>query len=151
LTPRRARRLARLGAGTLRTTALRITVVREHVLDTDHHRAINAIVKKLGASVAGTVLQDLLAYLVALAGYDTLRINPMGVPDIELTGLLGRHGSPASSAGEAPKKKRRVAPTRPKKRITIHLTKEQVCRITECCRQAGERELVEQLVSQLRS
>lgn len=120
-----------------------------HVLDTDHQRAINAIVKKLGASGAGRVFQDLLAYLVALAGYETLRINPVGVPDIELTGLSGRNGSLASPVGEAPKK-RRAAATRLKERITIRLTKEQVQRITECCRQAGERELAEQIVSQLR-
>ena len=105
--------------------------------------------KKLGASGAGTVLQDLLAYLVALAGYETLRINPVGVPDIELTGLSGRNGILASSVGEAPKK-RRVAATRLKKRITIRLTREQVRRITECCRKAGERELAEQVISQLR-
>jgi hypothetical protein len=121
----------------------------EHVLDTDHQGAINAIVKALGANGAGTVFQDLLAYLIALAGYETLRINPVGVPDIELTGLSGKNGTLASSTDKA-QKQRRAAAAGPERRITIRLTKEQVQRITKCCHQAGERELAEQIFSRLR-
>jgi len=72
------------------------------------------------------------------------------MPDIELTGLSGKNGTLASSADKA-QKKRRAATAGPERRITIRLTKEQVQRITKCCHQAGERELAEQIVSQLRS
>ena len=129
--------------------ALASRMSSERVLDTDHQRAIEAIVKILGPNAAGTVFQDLLAYLIALAGYETIRINPVGVPDIELTGLSARKGGLASSAGEATKK-RRAAATRVKPRITIRLTADQVRRIAECCRQASERELAEEVLSQLR-
>lgn len=62
---------------------------RDDVLEVDHRASVQAIVDELGESVAGHVFQDLLAYLLGMAGYRTVRMNAVGVPDIELTDLAG--------------------------------------------------------------
>ncbi len=58
------------------------------VLEYEHRNSVQAIVNHHGALVAGHIFQDLLAYLLALAGYRTVRINPVGVPDIEVSDLV---------------------------------------------------------------
>ena len=70
--------------------------IREHVdghradvLEVDHRNSVQTIVDQLGESVAGHVFQDLLAYLLGMAGYRTVRMNAVGVPDIELSDLAG--------------------------------------------------------------
>lgn len=60
---------------------------RGSVLEVDHRNSIQNIVRKLGESVAGHVFQDLFAYLLGMAGYRTVRMNAVGVPDIELEEL----------------------------------------------------------------
>ncbi len=56
-------------------------------LELEHRERIAAILEKHGASVSGHIFQDLLAYLLGMAGYRNVQINPIGVPDIEVSGL----------------------------------------------------------------
>ncbi len=74
------------------STLHRAGKLAEHVVDTDvlefeHRSTVKAIIDQDGAAVAGHIFQDLLAYLLALAGYKTVRTNPIGVPDIEVSDL----------------------------------------------------------------
>ncbi|MGC4120457.1 MAG: hypothetical protein QM765_38935 [Myxococcales bacterium] len=58
-----------------------------HVLDCEHRANLAALVERHGESGAGRVLQDLLAYTLALAGYPNVVNNPVGVPDFVVSGL----------------------------------------------------------------
>ena len=59
----------------------------ERVLDTDHRDAIQSLIEHHGESPAGHIFQDLFAYLVGHAGYVTVTLNPVGVPDVTVSGL----------------------------------------------------------------
>ena len=59
----------------------------ERVLDTDHRDAIQSLIDHHGESPAGHIFQDLFAYLVGHAGYATVTLNPVGVPDVTISGL----------------------------------------------------------------
>ena len=59
----------------------------ERVLDVDHRDAIQALIDHHGESLAGHIFQDLFAYLVGQAGYATVTLNPVGVPDATVSGL----------------------------------------------------------------
>ena len=59
----------------------------ERVLDTDHRDAIQSLIEHHGESPAGHIFQDLFAYLVGHAGYSTVTLNPVGVPDVTVSGL----------------------------------------------------------------
>jgi hypothetical protein len=59
------------------------------VLQSEHREHVRRIVESLGESVAGLVFQDLFAYLLGMAGYREVKINAVGVPDVELSGLVG--------------------------------------------------------------
>ena len=59
----------------------------ERVLDTDHRDAIQSLIDHHGESPAGHIFQDLFAYLVGHAGYSTVTLNPVGVPDVTVSGL----------------------------------------------------------------
>ena len=61
----------------------------ERVLDTDHRDAIQSLIDHHGESPAGHIFQDLFAYLVGHAGYATVTLNPVGVPDVTISGLRG--------------------------------------------------------------
>lgn len=54
------------------------------VLDVDHREAVSAIISTHGKSIAGQIFQVLFAYLLASAGYRSVTINTIGVPDVEL-------------------------------------------------------------------
>jgi hypothetical protein len=62
------------------------------VLEMEHRNTLDAIIKHHGPRVAGHIFQDLLAYLLGLAGYRTVRTNPIGVPDIEVSDLARADG-----------------------------------------------------------
>ena len=68
----------------------------ERVLDIDHRDAIQALIDHHGESLAGHIFQDLFAYLVGHAGYATVTLNPVGVPDATVSGLRGVVASEAS-------------------------------------------------------
>jgi hypothetical protein len=57
------------------------------VLDAEHRGALADLIGHHGESTAGQVLQELFAYLLAHAGYRTVTINPIGVPDIVMSDL----------------------------------------------------------------
>lgn len=94
------------------------------VLELEHRNAVRAIVDTHGAAVAGHIFQDLLAYLLALAGYNRVQINPIGVPDIELSDFRGDLSSHL---------------------VTFTLTREQADLLVKLCRAAGEDKLAEAL------
>jgi len=94
------------------------------VLDMEHRRAVQAIVETHGTSMAGHIFQDLLAYLLGLAGYQTIRTNPVGVPDIAVSGLI--------DAG-------------PHDRVTLDLSRPQVETLIRLARKAGEAILADKL------
>jgi hypothetical protein len=110
-------------AGKLRD---RLTV--EPVLELEHRETVRTIIESLGPAVAGHVFQDLLAYLLALAGYDKIQINPVGVPDIEVSELRGRLESNP---------------------VTLSITRQQAVRLVKVCQAAGESELVKALTLEL--
>jgi hypothetical protein len=56
-------------------------------LEFEHRERIAAILKKHGASLSGLIFQDFLAYLLGMAGYRDVQLDPVGVPDIEVSGL----------------------------------------------------------------
>ena len=60
---------------------------RDDTLDFEHRQSIALILAHHGSKVAGHIFQDLLAYLLALAGYRSVTSNPVGVPDIQLGDL----------------------------------------------------------------
>ena len=59
------------------------------ILEAEHRQAVQQIVDRHGERVAGHIFQDLLAYLVSLCGYREVTVNPVGVPDVSLTDLVG--------------------------------------------------------------
>lgn len=107
---------------------LRDRLSAEPVLELEHREAVCTIVESLGASVAGHVFQDLLAYLLALAGYGRVQINPVGVPDIEVSELRARLESDP---------------------VTLSITRQQAVRLMKVCQAAGESELVKALTLEL--
>lgn len=94
------------------------------VLDLEHRKAVKEILDTHGASVAGHIFQDLLAYLLALAGYSRVQINPIGVPDIEVS---ERNVKAAAQF------------------ITLNLTQEQIARLMKLCRKARALDLARAL------
>jgi hypothetical protein len=107
-----------------RVGRLRERVTKDPVLELEHRNAIRAIVDTHGAAVAGHIFQDLLAYLLVLAGYDRVQINPIGVPDIEVSEFRDDLGSNL---------------------VTITLTREQADVLVRLCQAAGEDKLAEAL------
>lgn len=94
------------------------------ILETDHMANIAAIVDKHGASSAGRVFQVLFAYLLGAAGYKSVVINPVGVPDIELSQPLVMEI---------------------KKPLSISLSPEEALRLRDYCAKAGDSELCEHI------
>jgi Holliday junction resolvase len=102
-------------------------VVGAGVLEIEHRNAVQAIIDRHGAAVAGHVFQDLLAYLLVLAGYATVRTNPIGVPDIELSDVVGADD----------------------RRVRLEISRKQVERLIRLARKAGDTALAESLESQV--
>lgn len=104
---------------------------------------MTSLVECLGPARAGTVFQDLLAYLLVFAGYGSLRINPVGVPDIELSGwkttarIADVSEDSENTLGEFLED---GAPA-----VTITVTSEQLRQITESCQSCGHEDLAELL------
>jgi hypothetical protein len=71
-----------------RTVGARLT--GERVLEADHRDAIRKLFEHHGESLAGHVFQDLFAYLVGYAGYANVLLNPVGVPDVTVSGFHQR-------------------------------------------------------------
>jgi hypothetical protein len=63
---------------------LRERLPRDRVLAIEHVATVKALVRRHGESDAGRLAQDLLAYLLAVAGYRKVTLNPVGVPDFVL-------------------------------------------------------------------
>jgi len=72
------------------------------VLDSEHRGNLRTLVERHGESGAGRILQDLLAYAIASAGYGKVVNNAVGVPDFVVSGLASAERVHLSvSAGEA--------------------------------------------------
>lgn len=56
---------------------------REKVLDVEHTANFRRLHEHHGDQVTGGILQDLFAFLLLLAGYGRITVNPVGVPDVE--------------------------------------------------------------------
>lgn len=111
--------------GLRRANRLHEQVTGGAVLELEHRDAMRTIVNSLGPAIAGHVFQDLLAYLLALAGYNRVQINPIGVPDIEVSEFHG------DSIAEL---------------VTVTITHGQANRIVKLCQAAGEDDLVKTLL-----
>jgi len=105
-----------------RTGTLGELVCTDAVLDCDHLSHLREIVDAHGEGVAGGVFQDLFAYLLGYIGYASVVSNPIGVPDIMASGLIG--GAPANLA---------------------EFTRGEIERIVKLCDKAGELDLARRL------
>ena len=93
-------------------------------LDVEHREHIAGILAKHGNGLSGHIFQDLLAYLFGMAGYRSVQINPIGVPDIEVK--YPDHG----------------AANRQNANFLVQLSSKQRMRLVALCRAAGEEDLV---------
>ena len=96
----------------------------EHqILAAEHRATLAELIASHGEADAGRILQDLLAYLLALAGYRKVTNNPVGVPDFVLSDLAGdvRSGS----------------------KVVFELTLEEADRLLRLCRSAGDDQLAQ--------
>jgi hypothetical protein len=93
------------------------------ILENDHRKLMKAIIDAHGPAGAGRIFQDLLAYTLGSAGYRTVRLNPVGVPDIEVTDL----GQPAEEC------------------VNLTLTRTQLEALEQLASDAGKVTLVEAL------
>ncbi|MGH7818859.1 MAG: hypothetical protein ACREQ9_03725, partial [Candidatus Binatia bacterium] len=75
----------------------------------------------------GYVFQDLFAYLLALAGYRSVRVNPVGVPDIEVSDLACDRPDPSRD------------------RVYVALSRPELDRLTALARAAGDVALLARL------
>jgi hypothetical protein len=93
---------------------------RERVLGVEHAAATRRLVEFHGESSAGRIAQDLLAYLIAMAGYRKVTLNAVGVPDFVLEDC--------------------AASQRPE-RVNFSLAPEDAERVAALCRAAGDERL----------
>jgi hypothetical protein len=103
------------GAGRLRDA-----LPRERVLGVEHAAATRRLVSFHGESNAGRIAQDLLAYVLAAAGYRKVTLNPVGVPDFVLEDLAGSEHSD---------------------RVTLSLSSADAERLAALCRAGGDERL----------
>lgn len=104
-----------------RTNGLEKRISAEPVLELEHRSAVRRIVDHHGATGAGRIFQDLLAYLLALAGYRKVQLNAVGVPDIEVSDFLGDQSTEL---------------------VTFTLTRQQAERLGTLAKAAGDDDLV---------
>lgn len=107
--------------------SLRDQLPAHEVLDHDHRNALNAIFENLGEAEAGRVLQDLFAYLLGLAGYRSITVNAIGVPDLVATDLE------PSGAQE--------------RSVTVVVTLPEALRVARWCKETGDEELAGKVVA----
>jgi hypothetical protein len=110
------------------TTAARLPVHR--VLEVEHRATIAALLEAHGESGVGRLLQDLLAYVVAFAGYRQVTNNPVGVPDFVVSDL-----DAAAGGG----------------RVVVELSAVEAERILSLCRSAGDEQLATALARRVRA
>jgi hypothetical protein len=91
------------------------------ILAAEHRATVGELLARHGESDAGRIVQDLLAYLLADAGYRKVTNNPVGVPDFVLAELAG----PAAAA----------------RTVHLALTEDEAERLLGLCRASGELEL----------
>ena len=101
------------------------------VLETEHRTTLRRFVEQNGESNAGRLAQDMLAYMLAMAGYQKVTLNPVGVPDFVLEDLR----EPAE---------RVVSPL-----VNITLRRTDAARLLELARDAGAEDLVRVLSMEL--
>src|SRR6266540_2959104 len=99
---------------------LRERLPRDRVLGIEHVATVKDLVRHHGESDAGRLAQDLLAYLLALAGYRKVTLNAVGVPDFVLEGC---------TVGD------------PVKHVMISLVRTDAERVVALCRAAGDERL----------
>jgi hypothetical protein len=107
---------------------------QDPVLGYERREAVRALVERHGESDAGRLAQDLLAYVLALAGWRKVTLNPVGVPDFVLE-------QPRPTAGVAA----RVAASD----VTLTLRRGEAERVLALCRAAGEEDLAGALEERL--
>ena len=101
------------------------------MLETEHRATLCSFVEQNGESNAGRLAQDMLAYMLAMAGYQKVTLNAVGVPDFVLEDLRKSDESAA----------------RPM--VNLTLPRPDVARLLELCRNAGAEELVHVLEKEL--
>jgi hypothetical protein len=112
--------------------ATRELLPRHRILVAEHRAAVHALVDRHGECDAGRLAQDLFAYLVALAGYRKVTLNPVGVPDFLLEEPV-REPMPVDGGAA----------------VTLTLGRDEAARLVSLCRAAGEHELARALESGL--
>ncbi len=96
----------------------------EHrILAAEHRATLAELIASQGEADAGRISQDLLAYLLAHAGYRKVTNNPVGVPDFVLSDLARD-----ADAGS---------------KIVFELTLEEAERLVSLCRSAGDDQLAQ--------
>jgi hypothetical protein len=63
---------------------------RDPVLAYERREAVRTLVERHGEADAGRLAQDLLAYVLAFAGWRKVTLNPVGVPDFALEQLAAQ-------------------------------------------------------------
>jgi hypothetical protein len=104
---------------------------RHGILSAEHRATVEQIVDAHGESGAGRIMQDLLAYLLAFAGYRQVTNNAVGVPDFVLSDFRDES---AVGGGAAPDG-----------RFVLELTHEEARRLLDLCKSAQEDELASRL------
>ncbi len=106
--------------GLHRDGRLRERLPRDRVLGIEHLATVKDLVRRHGESDAGRLAQDLLAYLLALAGYRKVTLNAVGVPDFVLEDCTGAELA---------------------QRVTVSLVRLDAERVAAHCRAAGDERL----------
>jgi len=108
--------------GSFRAGRLRHALPRERVLAVEHVAAMRRLVEFHGEVGAGRIAQDLLAYLMAMAGYRKVTLNAVGVPDFVLEDC---------EASQRPE------------RVSFSLATADAERVAALCRAAGDERLAQ--------
>lgn len=103
---------------------------RHQVLAVEHRKAVHDLVARHGESDAGRLAQDLLAYMLALAGYAKVTLNAVGVPDLVLEGRA------MQEAGDA---------------VALSIARSDAERLVDLCRAAGDERLARALEVSLKA
>ncbi len=114
-----------------RESALTHRLPVHRVLETEHRNTLRSFIEQNGESNAGRLAQDMLAYMLAMAGYQKVTLNPVGVPDFLLEDLR----EPDEGAAHPV--------------VNIKLPRADATRLLELCRNAGAEELVRALEKEM--
>ncbi len=97
------------------------------ILAAEHRATVKQIIEMQGESDAGRIMQDLLAYLIAFAGYREVTNNAVGVPDFVLSDPISSADVTGSASHE--------------RTVVVELTHGEAERLLDLCRSAGDDEL----------